>query len=94
MNGPSAQAGRGISLASPLILASFLGGCAGGAPSYVIFGAYFPAWLLSAIIGVCSALCARVLIAAFRLDAPYLLFVCVSVGIVAGSLFWLLLYGR
>ena len=81
-------------LVCPALMASLLGGCAGGAPSFVIFGAYFPAWLLSAMIGVCSALGARVVIGLFRLDTPYLLFVCVSVGIVIGGLFWLLLYGR
>ena len=85
---------HGGGLVCPALMASLLGGCAGGAPSLVIFGAYFPAWLLSAMIGVGGALGACVLIDMLRLDTPYLLFVCVSVGIVAGSLFWLVLYGR
>ncbi len=88
------QSRCGGALVSPVLMASFLGGCAGGAPSLVIFGAYFPAWLLSAIIGVLGALCARTAIGAARLDPPYLLFVCVAVGIIVGSLFWLMLYGR
>lgn len=78
----------------PALLACFLGGCAGGAPSFVIFGAYFPAWLLSAVMGVIGALCARLIIIMFRPDTPYTLFVCLSAGILAGSLFWLVLYGR
>lgn len=84
---------RGSLICSALV-ASLLGGCAGGAPSLVVFGAYFPAWLLSAIIGVGGALGARVLIDIVRPDTPYLLFVCVSAGILAGSFFWLVLYGR
>jgi hypothetical protein len=85
---------RGGALICPVVMASFLGGCSGGAPSMALFGAYFPAWLLSFIIGVIGALCARALIGALRFDLPYLLFVCVAVGIIVGSLFWLALYGR
>jgi len=91
---PHSQGRHGASLVCSVLVASLLGGCAGGAPSLVIFGAYFPAWLLSAIIGVGGALAARVLIDILRPDTPYLLFVCVSAGIVAGSLFWILLFGR
>ena len=85
---------HGGRLVCPALMACFLGGCAGGAPSFVIFGAYFPAWLLSAMIGVAGALCARLVILLYRPETPYLLFVCLSAGIVAGSLFWLVLYGR
>lgn len=85
---------RGSALIFPALLASFLGGCASGAPSLTIFGAYFPAWLLGAIIGVLGALCARAIIGVARLDLPYLLFVCVAIGAIVGSLFWLLFYGR
>ena len=85
---------RGSDLICPLLMSSLLGGCSGGAPTLAIFGAYFPAWLLSAIIGVLGALCARAVIGVSRLELPYLLFVCVAVGTIVGSLFWLLLYGR
>lgn len=87
-------AGRGGGLIGLAVLAGPLGGCSSGAPSLVIFGAYFPAWLLSAMIGVFAALMARAVIVAWRLDAPYLLFVCVSVGVMVGSLFWFLFFGR
>lgn len=86
--------GRGGGLIGFIALASLLGGCAGGAPSLVIFGAYFPAWLLSFMIGVCGALVARAVIVKRKLDTPYLLFVCVSVGVMVGSLFWFLFFGR
>lgn len=85
---------RAGELVSPLLMATLLGGCTGGAPSFVILGAYFPAWLFSAMIGVFSAMGARAAIGALSLDMPNLLFVCVSIGVVIGSLFWLLLYGR
>ena len=85
---------RGGALIFPALLAGLLGGCAGGAPSLTIFGAYFPAWLLSAVIGVLGALCARAVIGVVRLDLPYLLFVCVAIGVIVGSVFWLMFYGR
>jgi len=38
-----------------------LGGCsAAGAPSFDLFGAFFPAWLLCGIIGIAGAAVARV----------------------------------
>jgi hypothetical protein len=45
-----------------IFLASFcLSGCsAGGAPSFDLFGAFFPAWLLCGVIGIAAAGVARV----------------------------------
>jgi hypothetical protein len=40
-----------------------------GAPWFSFFGAYFPAWLLCAVIGVIGAVLARVLFIAIGLDA-------------------------
>ncbi|EHP39788.1 hypothetical protein OR16_29564 [Cupriavidus basilensis OR16] len=37
-----------------VVLAASLHGCA-GAPSFSLFGAYFPLWLLSALIGIVGA---------------------------------------
>jgi hypothetical protein len=37
-----------------------LGGCSShGAPSFVLFGAFFPAWMLCALIGIFGAIAAR-----------------------------------
>lgn len=69
-----------------------LQGCAQrGAPSYEIFGAYFPLWLLSALVGVAGGLIAhRLLIATgWAQIVPLHLLVCVSVGLTVAVLFWL-----
>ncbi|WP_157130993.1 hypothetical protein [Burkholderia savannae] len=47
-------------VAATLALCAPLEGCGShGAPSYVLFGAYFPRWLLSAVIGAAAALVAQ-----------------------------------
>jgi hypothetical protein len=74
-----------------------LGGCAShGAPSFVLFGAYFLAWMLCAIIGIFGAIAARGIFAAAALDSvlPFQLFVCSSVGLVVATLTWLTWFGQ
>jgi len=47
---------RAPQLVAPLLLA----GCSSsGAPSFDLFGAFFPAWLLCGVIGVVGAIAAR-----------------------------------
>jgi hypothetical protein len=79
------------------LLAIFtLGGCERtGAPSFVLFGAFFPAWLLCAVLGLVAAAGARVLLVNPSVSAviPYPLAVCTAVGIMAGAFLWLLLFG-
>ena len=63
-----------------------LGGCAETqAPSIPLFGAYFPAWLLCATIGILGAVVIRVLFVLIGLDdrLPLRLFVyvCLAAGI-------------
>jgi hypothetical protein len=73
-----------------------LGGCAShGAPSFVLFGAFFPAWMLCALIGIFGAIAARGIFVAARLDSvlPFQLFVCSSVGLVVAALTWLIWFG-
>lgn len=76
---------------SPLAFTPLAGCVAHGAPSYVLFGAYFPFWLLSAVIGVVGALVAhRAFVSTGWIRVvPYQLFVCTSIGIVVGVLVWL-----
>ncbi|WP_244525140.1 MULTISPECIES: hypothetical protein [Bradyrhizobium] len=77
----------------PIIAGSMsLAGCV-GAPSYELFGAYFPAWMFSALVGIIGAIVARV---AIGIDGilPFRLFVCVSAGLVVGTLAWLFWFGR
>ncbi|KVD08106.1 hypothetical protein [Burkholderia ubonensis] len=69
-----------------------LAGCAArGAPSYVLFGAYFPLWLVSALIGVGGAIVAhRVFVATgWAATVPYQLAVCTAIGLVIAVLVWL-----
>ena len=64
-------------------------GC-GGAPSVTIAGAYFPAWLLCAIIGVVAGVLIRVLMVATGLSSsfPYQLAVCCAVGAIIALILW------
>jgi hypothetical protein len=85
------KAHTGVLLAAAL--GAPLSGCAvNGAPSFVLFGAYFPAWMLLAGIGIVIALATRVALVATGLAAvlPLQLFVCTSTGLIVASLTWLL----
>jgi len=64
-------------------------GC-GGAPSVTIAGAYFPAWLLCAVIAVLVAAFVRALMVATRLAVyiPYQLAVCCSAGAIVALIVW------
>jgi hypothetical protein len=74
------------------VVAMTLSGCAErGAPSLELFGAYFPAWMLVAAIGILVAVATRVLSLATGIaDAlPFPLALCTSVGVIAAVLVWL-----
>lgn len=62
-----------------------------GAPSYEIFGAYFPLWLLSAVAGLVGALIAhRIFVSTgWAQIVPFQLSVCVAIGLTVAVLFWL-----
>ncbi len=78
------------------LLALILGGCArAGAPSLVLFGAFFPGWMFCALLGIVVAVVARVVFVATGLAGilPYQLFVCLSVGLIFAFLAWLLWFG-
>ena len=80
----------------PIIAGSMsLAGCV-GAPSYELFVAYFPAWMLSALVGIIGAIVARVAFIAIGIDdiLPFRLFVCVSAGLVVGTLACLFWFGQ
>jgi len=76
-----------------LTLAPLSGCAAQGAPSYALFGAYFPAWMFCAAIGLVAAIGARAFFEATGLAyvLPFQLFVCASIGVcagLAGGFFW------
>ena len=75
------------------VIAMALGGCARrGAPSFVLFGAYFPGWMLVAGIGILVAVAARALsLATGMADAlPFPLALCTSIGVIAAVFVWLI----
>ena len=72
-----------------LASAGLLGGC-GAAPSITVAGAYFPAWLVCALIGALGAIVARMVLAGAGLGRalPLQLLVCLSVGVFCAALAW------
>jgi len=74
-----------------VLLAGLTSSCA-GAPSTTVAGAFFPAWLVCALIGVLAAVLARAIFVATGLaqTLPLQLLVCVSAGILCGAMAWAL----
>jgi hypothetical protein len=76
-----------------MVLAASMSGCASrGAPSFVLFGAFFPAWLLLAGIGIGAAVTTRLAFVASGLATviPLQLLVCASSGLTVAVVCWLL----
>ena len=71
-------------------------GCAPrGAPSLVLFGAYFPAWMLIALLGILVAVLARVALLAMKLDRlPFQLPACLAIGLTAAVALWMMWFAR
>lgn len=67
-----------------------------GAPSFDLFGAFFPAWLLCTVLGIFAALGARIFFTARNLVdvLPFQLSVCTSLGAIFALLLWLVCFGR
>jgi hypothetical protein len=80
---------RALALLPTLASAGILGGCA-AAPSIPIAGAYFPAWLVCALIGVLGAIVARMVLGGTGLGQALALqlLVYLSVGVVCAALAW------
>jgi hypothetical protein len=74
-----------------------LQGCAPhGAPSYEVFGAYFPLWLLSALLGLVGALVAHRIsvLTGWAQIVPFQLFVCAAIGLMVAVVIWLSMTGQ
>jgi hypothetical protein len=88
---------RCLCITRDLAAALLLSGCSvnWGAPSLVLFGAFFPAWMFCAAIGIMCAIGARVLFVGtgWSTILPFQLFVCTSIGLICGVLAWLLWFG-
>jgi hypothetical protein len=85
----------GVSLVA-LPMLSLCGCSETGAPSLDLFGAFFPAWLLCAVLGIFVALGARIFFAARNLTdvLPFQLPLCTSLGAIFALLIWLICFGR
>ena len=72
-----------------VLLAGLSSSCA-GAPSITVAGAFFPAWLVCALIGALAAVVARMIFVATGLaqTLPLQLLVCVALGVLCGALAW------
>jgi len=73
-----------------------LGGCAGGAPTIFLSGAYFPAWLLCAVAGILGAVLVRIVLVVFGVDdaIPFRLVTYAAVAIAIGLLVSIVGFGR
>jgi hypothetical protein len=60
-----------------------------GAPSYSIFGAYFPAWLLCSAIGILGSVALRAAVVASGLEDAIPLRLLVYVGFATAVALWL-----
>ncbi len=65
------------------------------APSFEAFGAFFPAWMLCASVGILGAIVARAVLLRSGLSAvlPYQLLVCTAAGLIVALLVWLPVFG-
>ena len=83
-------------LASILLLLALplLSGCS-AAPSFELFGAFFPAWMLCAAVGILGGIVAHAVFVANGLayTLPHQLAVCTAIGTIAGVLTWLVAFG-
>lgn len=80
-----------------IVLSSGVGGCAThGAPSFVLFGAYFPVWMLVGLIGILAGIAARIFMVATGLAeaVPSQLLTCVSIGVTIAIAAWLIGFAR
>jgi hypothetical protein len=71
------------------------GQCDVGAPSFELFGAFFPAWMLCGAVGIAGAISARTLFVKTGLAEifPYQLLVCTAIGSMFAMLVWLRCFG-
>lgn len=75
-----------------ILMALPLAGCTTqGGPSFVMFGAFFPSWLLCGIIGIVAAILARALFLMTGLSniIPLQFLVCCSIGVIVSMLIWI-----
>lgn len=77
-----------------LIFASLPGCISLGAPDIELAGAYFPAWLLCAVVGIVGAALARVIFVVTHVtdQVPYQLPVCSAIGLIVAVGTWMMFF--
>jgi hypothetical protein len=91
-----ARRNMSVNLLSIALGSCVLGGCSShGAPTLVLFGAFFPAWMFCGLIGILAAIGARGTFVATGLSdtVPFQLFVCASIGVCFALFAWSLGFG-
>jgi hypothetical protein len=79
-----------------VVTSCMLTGCSlAAAPSFALFGAYFPAWMLCGLLGIIGAAITRLVLTtpAFSGAVPYQFAVCTSAGVIVALLIWWALFG-
>ena len=79
----------------PVVTSCVVSGCSGvGAPSFELFGAFFPAWMLCALIGIIGAASTRAVLTTptFYGSIPFQLAVCTAVGVIVALVVWMALF--
>jgi hypothetical protein len=79
-----------------VVMSCTLTGCSlAAAPSFELFGAYFPAWMLCALIGLVGAASTRVILTApaFNGVVPFQFSVCTAAGVIVALLTWMVFFG-
>jgi hypothetical protein len=74
---------------------SLLAGCSlAAAPSFELFGAYFPAWMLCGLVGIVGAAGTRVVLTtpAFSDAVRFQFAVCTAAGVIVALLTWMMLF--
>jgi hypothetical protein len=90
--GPNTQANALL----VLLAALSVGGCAvRGAPSFALFGAFFPAWMFCGLLGIFASIGARagLVVSGLADIVPLQLFVCTSIGVCFALAAWLFWFG-
>jgi hypothetical protein len=78
-----------------ILTGCLLTGCSlAAAPSFELFGAYFPAWMLCALIGIAGAAITRVVLTTPAVSEviPFQFAVCTAAGVIVALLAWMLLF--
>ena len=65
-----------------------------GAPSFELFGAYFPGWMLCSLIGIVGAAGARIVLVTQAANdlIPLPLAACTAAGVIVALLSWMALF--